>query len=529
MPAEPAARHGLHQHPDATSTVDPRPADARVLPGRRHSYAHVGGEHQFKVGVQVDRVGNDVLSGEPRNARDDPLGHRACSSGVPSARHVRLLLGAQQRRRPEAGLHHPGRHPHEQHRPVHPGLLDDQQPADDQPRPPHRARERADLHRPADGDIPEFGIEFGFARQAGAARRLRLRPQGRRQVEGLRLWGMFYDIFKLELPRGSFGGDKWLEYYYTLDTSDWPNLVDGRAARRPARARSSADRSTSVTRRSASDAIEPEPEADEAAGSSRPASTTSSTTTMAVSVRYVHKQLDRAIEDTGFLDAGRQRGLRHRQPGRGPDVAGVHQPERRRCRRPKRDYDSVEFAFDKRLPNNWSLRASYMWSRLYGNYSGLSQSDENGRTSPNVGRAFDYPAMMFDQHGGSRSYGPLATDRPHQFKAQFIYQFNFGTSVGAQRVPRERPAGHARDRHLPAEQLPGPVPGPRQRRPDGHVLADRPVRAARVQVRRRQTAAAQLQRAQPVQPGGGGLEVLDLPEDRRRRRFDEDGVLRGHS
>ena len=38
---------------------------------------------------------------------------------------------------------------------------------------------------------------------------------------------MFYDIFKLELPRGSFGGDKWLEYYYTLDTFNWPTLVDG--------------------------------------------------------------------------------------------------------------------------------------------------------------------------------------------------------------------------------------------------------------------------------------------------------------
>ena len=69
----------------------------------------------------------------------------------------------------------------------------------------------------------------------------------------------------------------------------------------------------------------------------------------------------------------------------------------------QRDYDSVEFAFDKRLRSNWYLRSSYLWSRLYGNYSGLSQSDENGRTSPNVGRAWDYPMMMFDQHGGSRS------------------------------------------------------------------------------------------------------------------------------
>ena len=37
--------------------------------------------------------------------------------------------------------------------------------------------------------------------------------------------------------------------------------------------------------------------------------------------------------------------------------------------------------------------------------------------------------MMFED-GGQPALGPLATDRPNQFKAQFIYQFNFGTSVG---------------------------------------------------------------------------------------------------
>jgi hypothetical protein len=71
-----------------------------------------------------------------------------------------------------------------------------------------------------------------------------------------------------------------------------------------------------------------------------------------------------------------------------------------------------------------------MWSRLYGNYSGLSQSDENGRTSPNVGRVFDYPLMMFNE-SGQAEYGLLATDRPHQFKLQGIYSFDFGLSVGA--------------------------------------------------------------------------------------------------
>jgi hypothetical protein len=94
----------------------------------------------------------------------------------------------------------------------------------------------------------------------------------------------------------------------------------------------------------------------------------------------------------------------------------------------KRDYDAVELRFEKRLANRWYLNVGYTWSRLFGNYSGLTQSDENGRTSPNVGRLFDYPAMMFDQHG-QPVFGALATDRPNQFKTQFIYQLPFGTTV----------------------------------------------------------------------------------------------------
>ncbi len=113
----------------------------------------------------------------------------------------------------------------------------------------------------------------------------------------------------------------------------------------------------------------------------------------------------------------------------------------------KRDYDGVEFAVTKNLSNNYYLRASYLWSRTFGNYSGLSQSDENGRTSPNVGRLYDYPTMSFDESGDPVN-GVLATDRPHQVKAQFIYDFPFGTSVGineyiASGIPRTRemPAG----------------------------------------------------------------------------------------
>ena len=59
-------------------------------------------------------------------------------------------------------------------------------------------------------DIPEFGLEFDFADKlaprVGFA--YDLKADGRTKLFGS--WGVFYDIFKLELPRGSFGGDKWL-------------------------------------------------------------------------------------------------------------------------------------------------------------------------------------------------------------------------------------------------------------------------------------------------------------------------------
>ena len=147
---------------------------------------------------------------------------------------------------------------------------------------------------------------------------------------------------------------------------------------------------------------------------------------VAVSVRYVHKQIDRAIEDAGALDAQGNEIYTISNPGFGAvSIAhpGVPYPKA------VRDYDSVEFAIEKRFADRWFVRSSYLWSRLWGNYTGLSQSDENGRTSPNVGRVFDYPMMMF-MDGGKPVYGRLPTDRPHQFKTQFIYQFGFGTSIG---------------------------------------------------------------------------------------------------
>jgi hypothetical protein len=75
-------------------------------------------------------------------------------------------------------------------------------------------------------------------------------------------------------------------------------------------------------------------------------------------------------------------------------------------------------------------------SRLYGNYSGLASSDENGRNSPNVNRFFDGLYMNFTEQGCPDrvncevTYGRLGTDRPVQYKLQGTYMLPWGTAAG---------------------------------------------------------------------------------------------------
>ena len=51
---------------------------------------------------------------------------------------------------------------------------------------------------------------------------------------------------------------------------------------------------------------------------------------------------------------------------------------------------------------NLYYNVSYTYSRLYGNWAGLANSDENGRSDPNVSRAFDLSPGNFDANGPER-------------------------------------------------------------------------------------------------------------------------------
>ncbi|MEO8680980.1 MAG: TonB-dependent receptor [Vicinamibacterales bacterium] len=421
-------------------------------------YARAGGEHQIKLGVQGDRVGNNVLSGESRN-RVTIRWNTPLPTGVPATRGTYGYYSVRSNGvAPKQGFITEGD--------IHTtniGLFVQDAWTINQKLTVNLGvrteRERVPVYT-SGSDIPPYGIEFSFGDKLAPRLGFAYDVAGDGKWKASGSWGIFYDIFKLELPRGSFGGDKWLEYYYTLDVADYTTLVNG--ANCPPACSGTLIRGPIDFRHPSfgSDAIDP------ALKPMRQQEMTFAldhqlNEVMALSARYVHKQVDRAIEDTGSLDAQGNEIYVIANPGEGLTALAFTNPNVA-LPTAKRDYDSVEFAFEKRLRANWYLRTSYAWSRLYGNYSGLSQSDEpnasgTGRTSPNVGRLFDYPLMMF-QDGGQAAYGPLATDRPHQFKAQFIYQFPMGTSVGANEyvasgLPVSRELGIYPTSNLPVQYL----------------------------------------------------------------------------
>jgi hypothetical protein len=90
-----------------------------------------------------------------------------------------------------------------------------------------------------------------------------------------------------------------------------------------------------------------------------------------------------------------------------------------------RNYDGVELRLTKATSKGWAGMFSYTWSRLWGNYTGLTTTDQidggiTGRNSPDTTRSFDEPFYYFGANGKSND-GPLPTDRPSAFKGFVHY------------------------------------------------------------------------------------------------------------
>lgn len=137
--------------------------------------------------------------------------------------------------------------------------------------------------------------------------------------------------------------------------------------------------------------------------------------------KYIRRWLGRAIEDG--LDVNSALGDYFiMNPGQSHG-AGVTYPQA------VRDYKGVEFSIQRKLADHYTWQASYLWSRLDGNYEGAFQgiggADGTGQLDPNINAAFDLPEFIVN------SNGKLSGDRTHQIKANGAYEWDFGLSLGA--------------------------------------------------------------------------------------------------
>lgn len=294
-------------------------------------------------------------------------------------------------------------------------------------------------------DVPTFsegnpGITFGWGSKPAPRLGFAYDLTGDGKTKLFASYGWFYDRFKYELPRGSFGGDFFRRDYFELFpgirydsytvaqiVGSAPDVQGGTCPDTGFRAPGALSRCQFDFRIPSnlvgdnlfsSGAVDPDIKA---------ARQTEFTVGMErelgggflVRGRYTHKQVDHAIEDIGIPTPDGSEAYIIGNPGFGladkvakdfgyPSVKAI------------RKYDALEVQVDKRFAKNYYFNANYTYGRLFGNYSGLASSLEFGRVSPNVSRLFDLPFQAFTLNGDPID-GRLPTDRPHVFKFYGAY------------------------------------------------------------------------------------------------------------
>lgn len=255
-------------------------------------------------------------------------------------------------------------------------------------------------------------------------------------------YGHYFDVMKYELARGSFGGDVWISHVYRLDNpAGFANLGFGNPGAAGTLITEFDNRHIDVDANGQIAGIDPD---------LRPYQQNEFTVTSehqlgsstVLSMRYTRKRLIRAIEDIGLLDDLGNEVYTYGNPGFGTRSTSINtlsgavinlEPGNFLFPKAVREYDGLEIRFQHRFAEGaargLSLLTSYTLSRLWGNYTGLANSDENGRSDPSVSRAFDLPYGNFDQFGHN-VYGRLPTDRPHAFTlfANYPLKWKAGTT-----------------------------------------------------------------------------------------------------
>ncbi len=282
-------------------------------------------------------------------------------------------------------------------------------------------------------------------------------------------YGVFYDIMKLNLAISSFGGQYWQNCNYALDTSNLSTLVPafdsaGRYCSGPD-ASSQANWAGGTTpagltflenqnfrtfpttcstctssQEGVAPGLKPYRQHESTLGSDYQLSKN-----LALEARWDRRRLDHAIEDSAIFNPNIGETFVIINPGQGvaktfdgfynflygvsSGCTATTTPSCPDNIPAQRNYDGVEIRLTKAYTNHWAGMFSYTYSRLWGNYSGLTSTDlgdaGGGRNSPNNSRAFDEPFFSYDSFGRSAS-GLMPTDRPNAFKGWTYYELKEG-------------------------------------------------------------------------------------------------------
>jgi hypothetical protein len=101
--------------------------------------------------------------------------------------------------------------------------------------------------------------------------------------------------------------------------------------------------------------------------------------------------------------------------------------------KPKRTYKGVQLDATKRYSNHWQAIASYIYSKLDGNFDGEYAPFTNVGADPNISAAYDYYDFFTNGKDLTKitNSGPLSNDRRHQFKVSGVYESPWKLSIGA--------------------------------------------------------------------------------------------------
>ena len=307
-------------------------------------------------------------------------------------------------------------------------------------------REIIPSYRP---DIQKNAIEFGFGDKIAPRIGASFDLLGNGKVKISAGWGRYYDWTKYDLPRGTFGADHWFTYYRSLDD---PNVVP----------------TISLGNMPGTNLIPQDhidwrlPGFEFLDPNVKPMSSESMNAGVEWEIapnwvftgRYVRSDLTRTIEDMGVLINGSEQYF-YGNPGEGQnkEAPSCYVNDVATCAIPmpkaKRTYDAMELSISRRFGGGYLFNASYVFSKLQGNYSGLQSTDEilpstygfsyagnqsffgqSYRPGGNANRYFDLDQTYYDAYGTPNILGPLPTDRPHVFKFYGAKEFKFGTEVG---------------------------------------------------------------------------------------------------